>query len=68
MKPSTEKEGNSIVDKLVQILIQAGNRMKPKTIRDFLDDENAHNRHQTEEEYQKEQADWLKRAKKKELF
>lgn len=60
MKMNTEKERSSIVDKLIRILTREGRRLNPVTIEEFLDDDRAHNKYQTEQDYQKEQFDWLK--------
>jgi hypothetical protein len=67
MKMNSEKERNSIVDKLIHFLEKIGKRNASMTIEEYLDDEGAANRHQTEAEYQKEQEEWLRRVKEKKI-
>jgi hypothetical protein len=67
MKTNSEKERNTIVDKLIHFLEKIGKRTSPMTIEEYLDDERAANRHQTEEEYQKEQEEWLRSVKEKKI-
>ncbi|MBU1170318.1 MAG: hypothetical protein KKD44_12215 [Proteobacteria bacterium] len=60
-----EKERNDRIDKLIRILTENGTRLNNVSLNTLLENEHCHNRFQTEEDYQKEQADWLETRKKK---
>lgn len=62
MNMSDEKERNERIEKLIRMLSEGGTHLKNRDLKTILDDEHCHNRHQTEEDYQKEQAAWLKRV------
>lgn len=59
MKNNDEKERNERLDKLIRMLTESGTRLKNKALSEILEDDGCHNKHQSEEAYQKEQAAWL---------
>lgn len=65
MKHDDEKERNNRIDKLIKMLCRIGIRTKKISLEESQSDESWFNRDQTEEDYQKEQADWLKRVAEK---
>ena len=62
MKPKNEKERNERIDKLINVVTRFGVSEGKKDLEDCLSDENWLNRDQTEDDYQREQAAWLKKV------
>lgn len=60
-----EKERNERIDKLIRMLIENGTRLDNKDLSVLIAEDDCHNKHQTEEDYQKEQAAWLESVKRK---
>lgn len=65
MKQDDEKARNNRIDKLIAMLRGNGTRRKSKSLEESQSDENWFKKDQTEEDYQKEQAAWLKRVAEK---
>ncbi|GAB6095946.1 hypothetical protein JCM14469_21990 [Desulfatiferula olefinivorans] len=65
MKNSDEKERNERLDKLIRMLTECGTRLKNKALSELLEDDRCHNKHQSEDEYQKEQAAWLEAVRRR---
>lgn len=65
MKIENDKERNERIERLIQFLSGSGNTLKNKGVDAYLEDDQCHNKHQTEEEYLEEQAHWLCAVNKK---
>lgn len=59
----TKKENN--LDKLIEVLKQFPNPKKKGDLSKILEQDDFHNRDQTEDDYQEEQKRWLESIKKK---
>jgi hypothetical protein len=65
MKRTDEKERNEIVDKIVKLLSGLGQHGTHRNLSDFLDKEKEVSGLKSEEEYQKEQAEWIESVKRR---
>jgi hypothetical protein len=65
MKQTDEKERNAGVDKIIRILSSLGKRSNPVDLQSFLEKEKEASGMKTEEDYQKEQAEWLEKMRLK---
>lgn len=63
MNSKDEKEGSLTVEKITALLTELGKTVNPETISDFLEKEKKLSGAKTEEDYQEEQAEWLKMVK-----
>ncbi len=61
---STKKKSSELVDKLINLFKKLPNSKKKGELSDMLLRDDFYNKNQTEEEYQKEQKNWLKKVKK----
>ncbi len=55
-----EKERNVTVEKIIRLLTPLGSSRKPMKISDFLEQEKNVSGRKSEEDYRKEQEEWLK--------
>lgn len=66
MNSMNEKERNSKITKMIQYLESLGVKKKSvNRLDDYLKRDDCHKKKQTEEDYHKEQAEWLRAVKKK---
>ena len=65
MNPKDEKERNVTVEKIIGILGQLGKQMTPRTLSEFLEKEKDLSGAKSEDDYQKEQSEWLEKIKRK---
>lgn len=64
MNPNDEKERNVTVDKIISLLGKLGERMTPGKLSEFLEKEKNLSGAKSEEDYQKEQAEWLEKVRR----
>lgn len=65
MKTTDEKERNETVDKIIQLLSALGQHGTPRSLTEFLVKEKEVSGLKSEEDYQKEQAEWLESVKRR---
>jgi predicted subunit of tRNA(5-methylaminomethyl-2-thiouridylate) methyltransferase len=65
MKQQDEKERNETVEKIINLLSGFGKSLTPRNLAEFLDKEKKASGSKSEEDYQKEQAEWLENVKKR---
>ncbi len=65
MNLKDEKERNVTVDKIISLLGKLGERMAPRKLSEFLEKEKNLSGAKSEEDYQKEQAEWLEKVRRK---
>lgn len=63
MKQTDEKERNETVEKIIQFLSGFGKHVTPRNLSEFLDHEKKVSGSKSEDDYQKEQAEWLETVK-----
>lgn len=64
MKQSDDKERNVTVEKIIRLLAPLGRQVQsPRSMEDFLEQEKNASGSKSEEDYQKEQQEWLKTVK-----
>lgn len=65
MKNNTTKNSSTLVEKLINLFRNYPNTKKKGSVSEMLLKEDCHNKNQTEEDYQNEQKEWLKKVGEK---
>ncbi len=62
-----KKSSSELIDKLINFFKKLPNSKKKGDLSEMLLRDDFHNKHQTEEDYQKEQKNWLEKIKKEKV-